>query len=154
MVEETGEVPVVLVTIEHADLAEPIRFSSDATERFSVDPLEYGTMSLGRRFDFAPFQITLPDDKEDGAPAMSLTLSNVGREAIRLLRSTLEPGVVTVEIVLASAPDEVEVEFPDFDLISADYDVGDVTLGLSIDALANEPFPADTFTQSGFGGLY
>lgn len=152
--EQTGEVVAALVTIAHPQLGTTLRFSSDATVRLTTDPLVYGTVSRGNTFTFCPFQVQLPDDDGEKAPEIKLVLSNIGREVIQMARSTSTPASVTVEIVLASHPDDVEVTFPAFDLTSADYDVQSISLGLTIDALAAETFPCDTFTPSGFPGLF
>ena len=152
--EETGEVPVCLITIDHDLLDEPLRFSTDPTERLSEDPLRYGTTSRGDIYDFLPISVQLPDDQEEAPPTMSLMLDNVDRDTIALLRSTTEPATVTVEVVLASAPDDVEVTLPAFDLTEADYGAESVTLTLSIDALQTEPFPSGSYTPAQFSGLF
>lgn len=152
--EETGEVPVCLITIAHASLAEPLRFSTDPTERLSVDPLRYGTTSRGEVYDFLPVAVRLPDDRDEAPPALSLVLDNIDRETIALLRSTVDPAEVTVEVVLASAPDDVEISFPAFDLTEADYAAQTVTLTVAIDALQTEPFPSGSFTPAQFSGLF
>lgn len=152
--QETAEVPILLLTITHPDLAEPMRFSSDATQRDSDTPLVYKTVSRGDDYYFVPMQATLPDDREDGVPEAQLRLSNVGRDLIEVLRSTSWPATVTMELVLASDPDGVEIEWPDFDLSSIDYDASEITLHLTIDALASEEFPAGAFTPGYFPGLF
>jgi hypothetical protein len=152
--EQTGEVWVFLVTITHEDLVEPMLFSSDPTERLSDDPLQYGTVSRGNAYAYLPMTVTLPDDSDGTAPTIKLSLDNVLRDTVPLLRSVSTPPSVTAEMVLASSPDTVEASFPAFDLIDANYDSGQVTVDLTVDALSTEPYPADTFTPSGFGGLF
>lgn len=152
--EETGQVLAFLITIEHDDLADPIRISSDPTGLLSSSPLLYGTVSRGDTFNFLPLTLKLPDDADDAPPAMQLVLDNVGREAIPLLRSVSTPARVSVELVLASAPDDVEAAWPEFDLVNVSYDAGQITLQLTVNALVNEPFPAGTFTPGAFGGLF
>ena len=154
MAERADEDGVSLVTIRHDLLPEPIRFTSHPTDCLGIDPLRYGTISRGILFDYIEHQITLPEDADGTAPAFEIHLSNIGRETIQLLQSTLEPAAVTVEIVSRTQPDTVEIEWPDFDLVSADYDEELVTLGLAIDAMATEPYPCDSIAPSGFRGLF
>ncbi|WP_437871286.1 DUF1833 family protein [Methylorubrum extorquens] len=154
MAERADEDGVSLVTIRHPLLAEPIRFTSHPTACLGLDPLRYGTTSRGQLFDYIEHQITLPEDADGAAPAFEIQLSNIGRETISLLRSTLEPASVTVELVSYTNPDVVEIEWPDFDLVSADYDEDIVRLGLAIDAMATEPYPCDSVAPSGFRGLF
>jgi hypothetical protein len=152
--QDTGEVFVMLVTIDHAVLAEPLRFSSDPTERVSDTPLIYKTASRGDDFIFVPMEITLPDDA-DGAPQRAgVRVSNVGREQITLLRSVSTPASVTMELVVASDPDTVGMTLPVLDLTDASWDAAAVQLTLTIDALDKEPFPAGTFDPASFPALH
>lgn len=153
--EQTGEIPVYLLTVTHASLATPLRLSSDPTERQSVDPLLYGTTSRGEFYAFLPMSLTLPDDSPDTPPAIRVTIDNVARTLIPLLRSISTPAQVTVEMVLASAPDDVEATWPEFDLFNVGYDDAiSVTADLGIPSFATEPYPAGTYSPAYFRGLY
>ncbi|KFC73191.1 hypothetical protein FG93_01935 [Bosea sp. LC85] len=152
--QETGEVPIFLMTITHELLEEPIRLSSDPTSRISVDPLKYGTASRGETYLFVPMGYVLPDEKDGAAPQSRITLDNVDRSMVDIVRSAQTPARVTMELVLASALDEVEIAFPAFDLVSAPYDASIITLHLAINALVTEPFPAGSFNPSQFPGLF
>ncbi|WP_100962635.1 DUF1833 family protein [Bosea sp. FBZP-16] len=152
--EHSGEVPVFLLRITHALLEEPILISTDPTERLEESPLTYGTRSRGQSYIFLPMNFALPDETDGGVPAMRLTIDNVGRELINLLRSTSTPALVAMELVLASAPDAVEIAMPQFELVSADYDAEQVTLTLALNGLATEPFPYGSFSPATFPGLF
>jgi len=152
--EVTGEVAVVLLTIEHADLATPIRLSSDTTSRLTTDPLIYGTESRGNQFLFLPFSAVLPDDKDEAPPQAKVVIDNIDREIIPLLRSTSTPSSVTLELVLASSPDVVEMSYAALDLVAADYDSQSITISLAMDAFVTEPYPADTMNPSSFPGIF
>lgn len=154
MAEQTSETAAVLLTISHPDLDETIRISTDASTCLSIDPLLYGTMSRGQAYNYIDFAISLPDDADGKPPGMDVQIGNIGHGIVRLVRSTSTPAAVTVEVISVDRPDMVEVELPDFDLVSASYDEDVVTLELAIDALATEPYPCDSFTPSGFGGLF
>jgi hypothetical protein len=152
--EETGEVPIVLLTIDHPDLDEPNLISSDPTTRLTIDPLVYGTVSRGENYLFLPFSVVLPDDKDDSPPQARITIENIDRRLIPLLRSTSLPASVTMEVVLASSPDIVEILLPELDLVSADYDAETITITLAQNALQTEPYPVDLITPSNFPGLF
>lgn len=152
--EHSGEVPVFLLRITHALLEEPILISTDPTERLEESPLLYGTRSRGQSYIFLPMNFALPDETDGGVPAMRLTIDNVGLELIGLLRSTSTPALVAMELVLASAPDDVEIAMPQFELVSADYDAEQVTLTLALNGLATEPFPYGSFSPATFPGLF
>jgi len=152
--ENMEEVVALLVTVTHPDLGETLYFSSDPTLRLSTEPLLYGTVSRGNTYNYVPMQVTLPADQEDAPPTIDLTISNVGREAVPLLRSTATPASVTVDIVLAEYPDDVETSFPEFDLVRADYGGDDAILSLALDAMTTEPYPAGSFTPAYFPALF
>lgn len=152
--EQTGEIPVFLVTVMHPSLADPMLFSSDPTTRLSTDPLLYGTVSRSQNYNYLPISYIMPDDSDATPPAIKLVIDNVSRALVPLLRSVLTPPSVTIEMVLASAPDNVEVAWADFDLVNADYDSGSASLDLTVNGLATEPFPVGIFAPSGFPGLF
>lgn len=151
---ETDEVVVALVTITDPETSALRRFSSDNAERFSIDPLAYGTTSRGNNYDFVPMSLTLPASGVDVAPVMQVNLDSVMREATPLLRSIRGVAQVTIELVLASSPDDVELSFPNFDLSQFDISAGSLTVSLTLDSLAFEPFPGPSFNASSFPGLY
>lgn len=154
--QQTSEVFLMLVTftVPGTSPAEILRVSSDPTERHSLTPLIYKTVSRGDDYYFIPMTITLPNDTEGSPSAAQLSVSNVGLELISLLRSVSLPVAVTMEIVLASDPDTVGYTLPTFDLTQADWNENTVTLTLTIEALDREPFPAGNFDASGFPGLF
>jgi hypothetical protein len=152
--QESSEVIILLLTITHADLAEPIYLSTDATERYSDAPLLYRTMSRGTAFLYAGISVTLPDEQDKTPPACKLTIQNVSRDLIPLARSVDTPPQVVIEAVLASAPDLVEMTWPVLDMSNLVADASTLQFDLTMDALVTEPFPADTFSPSQFPGLF
>lgn len=152
---ETDKVPVVLVTIEHALLAVPLRFSTDPTVRLSTDPeVRYGTVSRGNTYTYVPLSYTPPPDGEAVPSTVPLTLGFYDAATAVLLRSTAIRAKVTVEVVLADTPDTVEQSFPPFDLAAAQITAKGIALSLAIDGLANEPYPADDYTPATHPGLF
>lgn len=152
--DETGEVVVLLLGFDHPDLDEPVRISSDNADLLDFEEQLRGTVSRGAVYHFVPMEIALPEDGEDAQPTLRLTVYDVGQELEPLLQKSVTPAFVTAEIVLASAPDEPEVQFAVFELTQAAIEAGNAVLDLTVDTLASEPYPADTFTPGRFGGLW
>jgi len=152
--QQTTEVIVVLVTIDHDFLTDPLLFSSDPTERVSSVPLLYKTVSRGDDYFYVPMEVTLPDEAEGTSLQAKLKVSNVGREQITLLRSVSTPATVTLEVVLASDPDTVAITLPVLDLTGANWDGQAVELTLTIEALDKEPYPAGNYDPSHFPALH
>lgn len=141
---QTGEAFLALVTIDHPDLAQPVRVSSDAVD----------TVSRGATFTAFPFQIALPEDSEERPPRSRLKIDNVDRTIVRTLRSISGAPSVLIELVRGAAPDIVEASFPDFRLRDARYDVLTVEGDLDLEDFIAEPYPAGVFSPAHFRGLF
>lgn len=94
------EFPLVLLQIDRDDLAQPIRLVND-----SVD-----LVHLGNTYTGLPFDITLPDDPEQGMPYASLSIMNVGREMTMWIENAdwTKETTVTLTQVMRSAPNVAE----------------------------------------------
>lgn len=152
--QETGDTPITLVTISHADLEDPIRLSSDPTLRLAIDPLRYGTISNDEEYDFVLMAAELPDDKEDAPPSVSLSFVNVARDMASLFRAVTSPARIDLVQVMASAPDDPLITYLDLRAMNVTYDADRVVLEVGRDAMLNEPWPAHRMTQNRFPGLY
>jgi hypothetical protein len=152
--QESGEVPIFLLTITHPLLASPILLSTDATTRITTVPLVYGTISRSQTFLYAGVSVQLPDEQDRQAPAAKLIIENVTRDLIPTARSIASPASVKIEAVLASAPDTVELTFPALDMSNLQYDQATLQFDLTMDALVTEPFPAGTFGPANFPALF
>lgn len=147
-------VAVVLVAITHPMVPEVVRLSSDPTLRLSVEPLQYATVSRGEAYLFALMGAVWPDDKEAEPPRAQLVFENVAADQVRLIRRMRGPASVTLEIVTADAPDHVEAAFSGLMTPEVSYDANQITLPLSRELLASEPWPCDRMTRDLFPGLY
>jgi len=154
--QETGEVALCLLTISHPDLTEPIRLSTDPTQRLSTSTTGpvYGTASRGNGYTFVPVAVSLPEESDDSGPLASLEIDNTDLALISAIRSISNAATVKIELVLASDPDTVEIEFPDMTLTDCTYDQTRVSFSLGIDALQSEPYPGTSFLPSNFPGLF
>jgi hypothetical protein len=153
---ETDRVIIALITITHDDLTDPIRISTDPTERLStpLDDIVYGTVSRGNNYVFLPVHIQLPSDTEDGPGAMTITWDNVHRSYTEMIRSIFTPAKFNVELVLDDDPDTVEAQWPEFLLTNITYDALAITGTLTLETLERESFPSGTFSPSYFPGLF
>lgn len=141
---ETGEAFLVLLTISHPGLEQPIRITSDAVD----------TQSRGLGFIAFPFDIVIPDDTEGASPRARVTIDNIDRTIVAAVRSMNAPATVLIEIVRAADADTVEAAFPDFRLINVSYDARTVSGDLAIEDFTAEPWPASRFSPAGFPGLF
>lgn len=157
----SAEVYVVLFRITHPELPAPIRLSTDNTERLGTDPLIYGTRSTwgGANPVTDPYlwiiaSAILPGDRDETPAAATVALENLDRNMVRLLRSFTSPATVAMAVVLASSPDEVEAEWADLMIMSADINAGEIQLSISREEIENEYFPSGLMTRDRFPGLH
>jgi hypothetical protein len=71
-----------------------------------------------------------------------------------IIRAVRSPATVTLRTVLASAPDDIEIEYTGLMGVRGSYDASRVTLDVSREPISAEPWPGHHMTQSRFPGLY
>lgn len=145
LAEESGEVWLACVTIDHPSMATPIRVVNDQQDLVRTE----GT------FIGFPFMISLPADAEDDLPEVGIKIDNVDQTIIQELRSFSSGFTVKLEIVLASSPNTVEAGPFDFVLKDVQYNRLEIQgrLGYEVDLL-NDGFPAMSFNPNTARGMF
>ena len=144
--QETGEIFLMCVTIDHDDLAAPLCFVNN------TEPIvRHGTTFYGW-----PFEVALPDEREDALPMPQLRIDNVDRRILEGIRALTSAPTVTLEVVLASALDAPEPEAgpATVSLRGIDYDALTITGTLAPEDVLNEPAMQYSFTPDRFPGLF
>ena len=139
----SSDLPVVLLTIEHADLAAPIYVVNDR-ENLTSGAVEYIAF---------PFRISLPSQLEDSPPTARLQIDNVSREIGQAIRTISSAPTVTVKVVRRAAPNTIELQFPSMRLRNVRYDALTVSGDLEFEDLTREPYPTHSFSPANFPGL-
>jgi hypothetical protein len=161
--DNTEEIDVFLLYITHPDLADPIRLSTDPTERLSIDPLAYGTRStwmdsntVTEPFQFVIADALFPSDIADAPAEAQISLQIVDQSMVEAMRSFTDKATLNMAHVLASSPSLVEAEWRDLRLNSADiqFKNGEIVLAFSRDDIEEEPHAAETFSKVNFPGLH
>ncbi len=142
--QETDDVFLILLTIDHASLSSPIRVTSDIVD----------TLSRSNNFTAFPFDLSLPEDSEALSANARLQIDNVDRTIISSVRTMTSSPNILMEIVRAANPDTVEASFPDFKMHNIQYDAFTVTGELTIEDFTAEPYPSGVFTPAGFPSLF
>jgi len=141
---QSGEALLTLLTLSHPSLTDPIRVVNDAQD----------LVSDGVTFQAFPFEVAWPTMNEDGPTAIKLRICNVDQTVARAVRSLAGQALtVTIALVLASAPDNIEMGPVEATLRNAVYEAGFVEGDLRFEDLANEPFPYALMTPARFPGL-
>ena len=147
MAQETDEVFLMCLTISHSSFAEPYLLVCNN------EPIQ---RAAGEFEPFA-FQLNLPDEAEDQVPQVSITIDNVDTKILQSVRSLPagERVSLSLEVVLASSPDTVEVGPLAFKFLSVDYDSAQVTGTLGFDDdLLNVAFPRQQYTPVNSPGVF
>lgn len=153
--ESAGIVPIVLVRFTHPILAAPVYLSSDPTERFSADPLAYGTTSGGNQWFFVLMSVFLPDEQRGVVAGGQFIIDNIENRHSEVVRSF---GIIqaTADLYLAftNNTNNIERTYSGLSVISAEYDAQQVKLSFERSHMANEPFPPDSMNWLTFPGLF
>lgn len=143
--QQTGEVFVVLLELEHPSFAGVIRVCAN----------DRPIVSGGYTYVPFPFEVVLPDDTEEGVPRVTLRIDNVDRRIVSEIRDVTSGTIlVRLAVVLASSPDVREVGPLTFTLRDVEYNATTVEGTLLFEDVLNESFPADSFTPARFPGLF
>lgn len=148
---------ITLLTIYKDKTGEILaRIADGYTGRINEDEVNvvYGVVSNGESYTFLPMQITLPTEEEGQAPRCSITMYDVTRYLIPIVRTITEAPRVVLQLVLNKTPDIVEIEFTDFYISNFNYSANSVTAELSMTDYSTEPFPVHAFTPQHFPGLF
>lgn len=135
--QQTDEVWLVLLTIEHPSLATPLRF---------VNNMESVT-SRGNLYVAFPFEIEFPEQDPDTAGEARITIDNIDRQIVQTIRSIASPPQVTLEVILASSPSTVEASFSGMVLRDVTYDALKVSGVLRFEDIMTEPLSVQMTPQ-------
>lgn len=141
--ENTSEIWLVLLTIDHDLLAQPIRLVNN----------NEAITSNGNQYIACAFDVDLPGEDAEGPISARLRVDNVDRVIVNTIRSINSPPQITLQVVLASDPDVVEVEYTGLILRSTDFDQFVVSGELRFEDIVVEPI-AETITPQHFRGLF
>lgn len=145
LAQNSAEVFVPLLRIEHPDLADPIllAYNTETVSRSDGDYLPYA------------FQINLPKQVEDETPQLSVTIDNTELEVNDKIRTLVGKPSVTFMVVLASSPDTVEVGPFAMSLQQAQADAQTITgtLGYESDIFSQQ-VPAQQYLPTSSPGLF
>lgn len=147
---ETDEVLITLVTVDHPDLAGgPLRLSSD----------EVDTVSRGETYVARAFSILPPDDVDGRQRPARFSVPVVrapggAGDPVAVLRQIETPPTITIELVLASQPDVVDVSWPNLELTDFDVEAEILSGSLRRKQVAGVGVPYKRFTPALVPGLF
>ena len=138
-----SDLPLILLTISHSSLSADIYVVNN----------KVNVTSNGIEYIGFPFDIQLPDSKEDSQPSAKLTICNVSREIGQAIRLISTPPSITITIVRQDTPDIVEGQFVGMRLNNVTYNMMTVTADLEFEDLTREEYPSLKFSPAIFKGI-
>ncbi len=143
--QQTDEVFLCRLKIDHADWDDPLLFINDR--------VNHTDSGLDEWIGF-PFVISLPDDREDEIPLAQLSIDNVDRQIVEAIRGLTTPATMTLWIVLASDIDDVIAGPYEFSFNAAGWDSMTVSGSLEFEPILNMKWPQHTFNSITTPGLF
>ncbi len=146
LAQETNEVFLTCVTIDHPSFESPYRLVDDTKNLVRAS----GT------FEPFAFTLNLPDQSEDSVPQVQMSIDNVDNKILLAVR-TLPAGVrpsMTIEVVTASEPDARVAGPLEFTVLSIDYDEASITATLGVDDNILNVILGDIYTPTNSPGMF
>ncbi|EAU45067.1 DUF1833 family protein [Salipiger bermudensis] len=142
--QESAEVFVPIVKLTHSDWTESVRWVRDTVA------LVHG----GETYSPFPFDLALPEDKDEGFPVLRFSAQNVTREIIGQLRKVRNEVLGEVSWVLAATPDVVEMGPFEVQITGIEYDALTINGVMTIEPILEEQFGFLEMTPSVCPGLF
>lgn len=142
--QESNDPLLLLVKLEHVDFDAPI---------YLVDNTE-DIVSRGNTYLAFPMRIILPENDGESVRETSITFDNVSRELIKEMRKITTAITMTIETVLASDPDYVQISYADMKLKTITYNDKTITGKILFDSFLNVTLPSETYTPLNFRGIF
>lgn len=113
-------------------------------------------VSRGQTYTAYPFDIFLPADSLEKSPTVTLRIDNVDQSLTQWIREQSSPPEVTLEIVLASNPDAIEIKVDNLLLVDVSWTATTITGTLRLEDIFNMEFPSkgSVYDPNQFPGLH
>ena len=142
LAEVSNEAFIMLITFSHA--VDTYRVC------LNTEPIR----SNGYEFTPCYFEITLPELSDKAPQGCNISIDNVDRRMIDTLRAVTDPVRVTVQLVLASQPDVIELQLDDLVLREVTWDASRINGTLKSEDPLNEQFPGHLYEPRTFQGIF
>ena len=133
---------IILHTISHEDLTNPLRFTTD----------NQNTVSNGETYIPTPFRVAPPNDSSD-IPSSTLEIDNTDRRIVEVIRSLTTSPEFTMWVVLDDDPNRIEAGPWRMKLSNARYGPVAVQMNVEGPSVLSEPFPSKTYNVADYPGL-
>jgi hypothetical protein len=133
-----------LLEINSTQLDEPIYIVNNNEE----------VVSRGITYEPFPFEVVLPPDDGSKPQNLKLVTFNVHPDLIDLIRQTVEPPTVKLELVTTADLDFVEKTVDFMTVVGSTYDALNITFDLASSSVFARAALRGKYTQTEFPGLF
>lgn len=142
--QESGDPFLTLITLEHPSFTSPIRLVNN------VDAI----VSRGNTYEPFPVKITLPVDDGETFQEVALQMDNVSLYLLDSIRSVTNQIQVTLEMVLASIPDVVQMSLSELKIGQVIYNAQTIQAKLYLDDFLMSSLTSEKYTPTNFSGIF
>ena len=135
---------ITLLTIDHPNLPQPMRFASPANEVF---------VSNGNDFLPAFFEVLIASERFDEPPVATLKIAGTDGVILAAIDALKPSPSFTIQAVMETFPDVVQYQNTDFEVISFSHDIASMTIEIG-PRLANLPFPGKNMDREATPGIF
>lgn len=145
LLQEVSDDPfLMLIVLEHPDFPETVRLVNNTSD----------ITSRGNTYTAFPMKMVLPPDDGESERLVNLEIDNTGLDLITLFRSITTPIEAKVEMILASDPDEVQMDVGEMLVRDITYDANKISAKLIMDDFLNTEIFSERYTPTNFRGLF
>lgn len=141
--QESNDPFLTLVTLSHEDF-DDIRLVNN-----NVD-----IVSRGLTFTAFPMKIRFPVDDGETARDFTIEFDNVSLLLIEEIRSVTTPISVKLEMILASMPNDVQIEQDELRIQNITYNASKVSAKIILDNFLNTEMTSERYGPTNFPGLF
>jgi hypothetical protein len=110
--------------------------------------------SNGQEYTAFPFSLTLPIDDNETVRSVSITFDNTSLELINEFRTATQEIDVTMKMILASRPDEIQYEIGELKLKGIEYNNKTIRASLVMDDFLSVGLTSEKYTPTNYPGLF
>jgi len=110
-------------------------------------------LSNGNTFVATSIEGVLPEDSLDEQPKAKIQIGNVDRAISDALLTVSQPVFVKIQVVLSTAPDDVQLEIDELQLRNFQYDALFLSADLHPHDILSQQIPADRYDATQFPGM-
>ena len=134
-----------LFTLNHPDWVEPLYLVNNTVE----------IVSNGKTFVPFPLKLTLPTDDGESIRKVEIEFDNVSRDLIEEIRSVTDTKInVSIQLVLASNPDFIEIELIELSIKTITYNATSIRATLYLDDFLNTEITSERYAPTNFPGIF